>query len=223
MRTKTLEGSSAQDFAGFQVDLIQKLRSGNMSYDQILWFKGLTFEQREELMGKPLVQQKEYSGMKLINSNVVVVGLKEELNFDQYFTKNNNVKYYMSDDFEEYVLNGTKTVNSLPDKNFSKFKFLKTINDFEIIVNFKISNPKKLMTQEQILWTIAVLTSKQSKGEAGILLTNGRSTVIGYLYCIDCVVRVVKISYNFGGNEWWCFCEDIDSQNAGDVMLFPNK
>lgn len=52
MRTKTLEQNSAQDFAGLQVDLLQKLRNGNMTWKQIDWFRSLSFEKREELLGK---------------------------------------------------------------------------------------------------------------------------------------------------------------------------
>ncbi|MEK7572239.1 MAG: hypothetical protein AAB493_00010 [Patescibacteria group bacterium] len=52
MRTKTLEQNTAQDFAGLQVDQLQKLRNGNMTFEQVKWFNNLTFEQREALMGK---------------------------------------------------------------------------------------------------------------------------------------------------------------------------
>ena len=52
MRTKTLEQNTAHDFAGLQIDLLSKLRTGNMSYEQLYWFKNLSYEQREQLMGK---------------------------------------------------------------------------------------------------------------------------------------------------------------------------
>ncbi len=52
MRTKTLEQNTAQDFAGLQVDQLQKLRNGNITYEQVKWFNNLSFEQREALMGK---------------------------------------------------------------------------------------------------------------------------------------------------------------------------
>lgn len=52
MRTKTLEQNTAQDFAGLQVDQLQKLRNGNMTFEQVKWFNNLSFEQREALMGK---------------------------------------------------------------------------------------------------------------------------------------------------------------------------
>ncbi len=52
MRPKTLEQKSAQELAGLQTDILAKLRNGNMTWDQIQWFKGLSFEKREALMGK---------------------------------------------------------------------------------------------------------------------------------------------------------------------------
>lgn len=52
MRTKTLEQNTAQDFAGLQIDQLQKLRNGNITFEQVKWFNNLSFEQREALMGK---------------------------------------------------------------------------------------------------------------------------------------------------------------------------
>ena len=52
MRQKTLGQNTAQDFAGLQVDMLNKLRNGNMTFSQVKWFNNLSFEQRESLMGK---------------------------------------------------------------------------------------------------------------------------------------------------------------------------
>lgn len=52
MRRKTLEQISAQDFAGLQVDMLSKLRNGNITVEQIKWFFNLSFEKREDLLGK---------------------------------------------------------------------------------------------------------------------------------------------------------------------------
>ncbi|MCC6198706.1 hypothetical protein IT401_00600 [Candidatus Nomurabacteria bacterium] len=52
MRTKTLEQNTAQDFAGLQIDQLQKLRNGNITYEQVKWFNNLSYEQRQQLMGK---------------------------------------------------------------------------------------------------------------------------------------------------------------------------
>ena len=64
MRKKTLEQNTAQDFAGLQVDQLQKLRNGNMTFEQVKWFNNLSFEQREALMGK---QPEKEAILKLIS------------------------------------------------------------------------------------------------------------------------------------------------------------
>jgi ABC-type antimicrobial peptide transport system ATPase subunit len=148
MGTKTLEQNSAQDLAGLQVDILQKLRTGNMSWEQIDWFKNLSFEKREKLIGKS-ISNIEHPKMKLQNSNIVVDALTEEINPLKYFTENKKVKYYLGDNFKKYVLNGVKTINGLPQTNFSKHKFTETIYDKEIMKHFHISESNGLMTPEK--------------------------------------------------------------------------
>lgn len=57
MRKKTLEQIPAQDFAGLQVDMLSKLRNGNITIEQLKWFLNLQFQKREELLGKKLVSE----------------------------------------------------------------------------------------------------------------------------------------------------------------------
>ena len=220
MRTKTLEQNSAQDFAGLYVDQFQKLRNGNMTFEQVKWFNNLSFEQREKLMGK--LVKIEHPKMKFTDSNIIIGELVAGYNPQQYFTKNKKVNYWRSDNFNQHVLNPAKTVNNLPEMNFSKYKFTETIYDKEIMEHFQISESMGLMTREEILWTIASLTSKQPKGEAGVLLSNGYSTIIGYMLCDDGVVRAVNVYWNSDYAEWYCNCNDLDYWNAGYGMLSRN-
>lgn len=217
MRTKTLEQNSAQDFAGLQVDQLQKLRNGNMTFEQVKWFNNLSFEQREKLIGK--LVKSEHLKMKLISPNVVAVGLAGEFNPQQYFTENKNVKYWKGDSFNKHILNPAKSINNLPEMNFSKYQFIETIYDKEIMEYFQISEITGLMSQEEILWIIASLTSKQPKGEAGALLNNGYATIIGYMLCDDDVVRVVSVSWYSDNAEWRCFCGALGHWHAGIEML----
>lgn len=194
MRTKTLEQKSAQELAGLQVDLLQKLRNGSMSFEQALWFiNQLSFEQREKLMGKSV--KPEHPKMKIVDSNVAVSGLIfGEFNPQMYFNENKTVKYWKSDNFQKYVLNPAKTTNNLPEMSFSKYQFTETIYDKEIMEHFQISESKGLMTREEILWIIASLASKQP----GQLQNNGYATIIGYMLCSDGVVRAVRVSWSSG-------------------------
>lgn len=220
MRTKTLEQNSAQDFAGLQVDQLQKLRNGNMTFEQVKWFTNLSFEQREKLMGK--LVKSEHPKMKLGNPYVVATGLAGEFNPQQYFTENKNVKYWRGDNFNKHVLNSAKNIINLPEMNFPKHQFTETIYDKEIMENFQISESKGLMTREEILWTIASLTSKQPNGEAGDLLNNSYATIIGYMLCDDSVVRVVYVSWHSASAEWYCDCDDLDGWYAGNEVLSRN-
>jgi hypothetical protein len=223
MRNKTLEQNSAQDLAGLQVDILQKLRNGNMSWEQIDWFKNLSFEKREELMGKS-IKNIEHPKMKLQNSNIIVDTLLVSLgiNPEQHFTENKKVKYYLGDNFKKYVLNGVKTINGLSQMNFSKHKFTDTIYDKEIMEHFQISESNGLMTQEQILWTIIFLTGKQPKGENGDLINDGNCTIIGYMLCSDGVVRAVDVYWRSGSSEWRCSCRGLDGWYAGLEVLSRN-
>lgn len=223
MRLKTLEQKSAQDLAGLQVDLLQRLRSGNMSWEQIDWFRGLSFEKREKLMGK-LVKTEQYPkmklvDMKLVDTNVVATGLAGEFDPQKHFNENKTVKYWKSDNFQKYVLNSAKTVKNLPEMNFSKHQLTETITDKEVMEHFQISESTGLMTREEILWTIASLTSKQPKGEAGALLNNAYVTIIGYMLCDDGVVRAVDVFWHSDNAEWCCRCDGLGRWDAGNELL----
>jgi hypothetical protein len=220
MRTKTLEQNTAQDFAGLQINVLQKLRTGNMTYEQFDWFANISYENREKLMGKSV--KTEHPKMKFTDSNIIIGELVAGYNPQQYFTENKKVNYWRSDNFNQYVLNPAKIVNNIPEMNFSKYKFTETIYDKEIMEHFQISESKGLMTREEILWTIASLTTKQPKGESGILLNNGYATIIGYMLCDDSVVRAVSVLWGSGGAKWFCYCYGLGVWLAGSEVLSRN-
>ena len=220
MRNKTLEQNSAQDFAGLQINVLQKLRTGNMTYEQFDWFANISYEKREKLMGK--LVKAEHPKMKLVDASVVASGLSGEFNPQQHFTENKKVKYWRGDNFNKHVLNQAKHLSNFPEESFSKHQFTETITDKEIMEHFQISESAGLMTREEILWTIASLTSKQPKGEAGALLNNGYATIIGYLLCDDGVVRAVNVYWGSDSAEWRCGCRDLDCWGAGSEMLSRN-
>ncbi len=220
MRNKTFEQKSAQDLAGLQVDLLQRLRSGNMSWEQIDWFRGLSFEKREKLMGK--LVKAEHPKMKLVDASVVASGLSGEFNPQQHFTENKKVKYWRGDNFNKHVLNPAKCLSNFPEESFSKHQFTEVITDKEIMEHFQISESAGLMTWEEILWTIASFTSKQPKGEAGALINDGNYTIIGYMLCDDDVVRAVCVSWDSDGAKWHCFCGGLGGWGAGGEVLSRN-
>jgi len=218
MGTKTLEQHSAQDLAGLQVDILQRLRNGNLSWEQIDWFRNLPFVQREDLMKKPISTK-----LKLENSSIVIDALTEEIDIKKHFTENKKVKYYLGNEFQNYVLNGIEKINNLPEMNFSKYKVIETVYDKEIIENFYNSKPtNRLITPEEILWIIIFLTSNQPNGETGILQTNDSdyATRIGYMICSDGTTRTVNISWSSKFQEWDCDCDDLSDLDAENYLLF---
>lgn len=220
MRTKTLEQNTAQDFAGLQVDQLQKLRTGSMSFEQLKWWNNLSFEQREKVMGKQT--KSEHPKMKLVSSGIEIPELTEKFDPSKYFTENKKAKYYFGDNFKKYVLNPSKKVSSLPAMSFDKHRFTETIFDKEIMEHFQISESNGLMTNEEILRTIAFLTSKQQNGEEGILQTNGYSTIIGYMLCSDGVVRAVRVHWYSDYSEWYCYCNDLGYW-LGDIEMLSRN
>lgn len=219
MRKKTLEQNSAQDFAGLQINVLQKLRTGNMTYEQFDWFANISYEKREKLMGK--LVKTENPKMKLTSSGTGIEVPVITTSFPKCLTEN-NVRYWFGDNFKKHVLDPAASVLSVPEMIFSKHQFTESITDKEIMEHFQISESNGLMTREEILWTIANLTSKQPKGEAGALLNNGYATIIGYMLCDGGVVRVVLVRWYSGNAEWYCGCDGLVYWDAGRETLSRN-
>jgi len=203
--------------AGLTMDLMSKLRDGVIDVKEFENFLIMPKDERRKIFG--IVNPK----INLLDSNVVVRELVEEINFQRHFTKNKNVKYYLGDNFVKQVLNPAKNIKRLPGMSFSKHQFTETIYDKEIMENFSISKTSGLMSREEILWTIADLTSRQPKGEAGALINDGNWTIIGYMLCDDGVVRVVCVRWDADRGVWYCRCRDLDGWCAGRGVLSRNK
>ena len=151
----------------------------------------------------------EHLKMKLELEVVQIPELAEEIDFQKHFTGNKEVEYCMGGYFLKYVLNPAKKVSSLPAMFFNKHKFMETIYDIEIMDDFKISKSAGLMSPEEILWTITYLTSKQPRGKAGTLQTDGSATIIGYMLC-DGVIRAVCVAWRSDRGGWYCRCLNLD-------------
>lgn len=219
--SKKLNEISGYEIAGLIMDLLSKIRNGVISIVEFKKFLTMRSADRKKIFGVSVVS--EHSKMKPTDPNVIATGLVGEFNPQQHFTENKKVKYWRGDNFNKHVLDPVRNVSDLPEMNFSKHQFTETITDKEIMEYFQISESSGLMTREEILWTIASLTSKQPKGEAGILLNNGYATIIGYILCDDGVVRVVIVYWNSDSAKWSCYCNDLgDAWGAGDEMLSRN-
>jgi len=156
------------------------------------------------------------------DTNIIIKEITGKIDFQENFTNNKSVKYCLGDNFKMYVLNSARNIDHLPEMKFSKHQ-LPTISDKEIMENFFISKLSGLMTREEILCTIIDLTNKQPKGENGVLNNYGKETIIGYMLCVDSIVRVVNIHWNTDDNEWFCRCNNLGCWLTSCEMLSRNK
>lgn len=219
MSTK-LNETTGYEIAGLTMDLMSKIRKDVISIIELKRFLAMKSSERRKIFGAPVIE--EHLKMKLVDSDVVAAGIIGEFNPNQHFTENKKVKYWLSNNFQKHVLKPAKCLSNFPEESFSKHQFTETIYDEEIMKHFHIFESNGLMTREEILWTVASLTSNQPKGEAGSLLNNGYSTIIGYMLCDDGVVRAVNVNWDSVGAEWYCDCGGLGDWNASDEMLSRN-
>jgi len=215
--SKKLEDVSGHLVAGLGIDLLFKLRKGVISIDEFEKFLKMKTEEREKTFR---IEVKEHGKIKQISSGVIIDGCSSGFNPAESLVESKKVKYLFSANFKEYVLNGAKVFsNSIPETSVSKYRFVEKVSDDEIMEYFQISELCGLMEKEDILLLIDTLTSKQSKGETGILMNNGHATVIGYLQCHDGIIRSVCVRWDSGNKKWNCYCNELEYWDTGREMI----
>ncbi|GEM_PF-3495961 len=157
--------------------------------------------------------------LRLEDDNIIVPALTEEFDPQKEFRRKG---IWMSENFEEYVLNPTQPFTNIPEMSFSKHSLKTVTPDNDIISELEI-NPNKFLTRGQILLTISSLTSKQAQGQEGpLLVENYMATIIGYFICDDGVVRVAYVDWDADSGEWDCRCGELDDWNGGSDVLACN-
>ena len=230
MKTKIIGVNPDQVF-GLQATVDERLRAAYRKQNpafivQLEAFLKMSEKKRNQVFGIQSSAVEETKHLKLNNNNVAVAALNKAFDPQKHFTgggifSGNKVKYYLGDNFKKYVLNGAQPFSSIPEMSYSKYLLKETTYDKDIMEELSIAE-QKLMTREEILHTIADLTSKQPKGESGTLLTNGNWTIIGYMKCDDGVVRAVYVFWYSFGREWHCSCYDLVLWLAGFEVLVRN-
>ncbi len=215
-----LNETSGYEIAGLIMDLMSKIRKGVISILELKKFLTMKSSERRKIFGVPIL--KEHPKMKLVTQGIEIPELAKEINFQQHFTENKEVNYWLGDNFKKHTLTHAKVVSSLPSISFDKHKFTETIYDKEIMEHFQISESAGLMTREEILWSIASLTAKQLNGEKGVLINDGYATLIGYMLCDDGFVRVVCVDWDSDIGEWNCNCYALGGWFAGNGLLSRN-
>jgi|SRR3990172_10448492 len=229
MKTKTI-GVDPDKVFGLQATVDERLRAAYRKQNpafilHLEAFLKMSEKKRSEAFGIKSLAIAETKHLKLNNSNVVISALflmNDEFNPEQHFKKG-DVKYWLSDNFQKYVLNPAKPFSAISGMSFSKHSLKETTYDKDIMEELGINEQSgKLMTREEILHTIADLTGKQPKGESGTLLTNGYATIIGYMKCDDGVVRAVRVRWYSDNREWICYCRGLDGWFGGREVLSRN-
>ncbi len=142
MRNKNLEQYSAHKIAGLQIDLLQKLRTGNASIEQFEWFNNLTFEQREEL-----ILNQEHRLLKLISGSQTLT--LDAVDGSLVIYKSSSVFNYI-DRNTTGEMDGMKGA-STSQKDVYVYELLKSATTFQMFSSLAEDLNPLCLTQHQIL------------------------------------------------------------------------
>ena len=97
---KTILKEDPAKLAGLQIDLLQKMRNGNISMDHLEYFLNINFSEREALLSR--VPEKEVY-LKLLSGAETL--FLDECDGQQTVTNSKNVFYSIDNDFKNYGAN----------------------------------------------------------------------------------------------------------------------
>lgn len=194
-------------------NLMYNLQKGEISIEEFKKFLAMNPEDRNKFFG---VLIKEYPKIKLITSGIIIDKPIDGYDFHQNFLFKKKVKYFFNEKFIKFILNaGGDDKEIIFLMKISRYNFIEKISDNEVMNHFQNYNIVSLLTSKKILWIIESLTSKQSKGETGVLINNGAAVIIGYISCFDGVIRSVCVRWDSWNFKWNCYCNDLDYWDIG--------
>ncbi|MBP9802792.1 MAG: hypothetical protein KBD14_00585 [Candidatus Pacebacteria bacterium] len=143
MGKKVLAEDSAK-LAGLQIDLLQKMRNGNLSMDHLEYFLNLNFSQREELLGRK--PEKEVY-LKLLSGAETL--FLDECDGQSTIADSKKNFYSIDSDFKNYRANekGIATPKTLVEVH----EFVKNGKFAQIFGSLNSDLDKLCLTQDQIL------------------------------------------------------------------------
>ncbi len=135
---------TADNLAGLQIDILSKLRDGNMSFTELRWFTNLSSEVRRELMSvslpvPPLLSREE----KLVIPPCD--GTENLVNAEDVFPGN---LYELHENCKDWGLDNPSI--STDEKRVEAFKFTRSMNSAETFGYFRIDLRLMCFTQHQI-------------------------------------------------------------------------
>jgi len=143
MGKKVLAEDSAK-LAGLQIDLLQKMRSGNISIDHLEYFLNLNFSQREEMLGR--VPEKEIY-LKLISGAETL--FLDECDGKQTIADSKKIFYSIDSAFKNYGANEKGVpIQKTP---VEVYELVKNETLTQIFNSLNPDLDKLCLTQDQIL------------------------------------------------------------------------
>jgi len=195
MGKKVLAGDSAR-LAGLQIDLLQKMRNGNISMDHLDYFLKLNFSQREELLGRK--PEKEVY-LKLLSGTETL--FLDECDGQSIIADSKNVFYSIDNDFKSYGANEKGVATSKTPVEVHEL--IKDGKFTQIFGSLNSDLDKLCLTQNQILnfiknhknWLRA-----DGYGTFFLFKSNGKFFVAGVN--VDSGGLHVRV-YHFGRDRVW--------------------
>jgi hypothetical protein len=134
------------------------------------------------------------------------------------------------DSFENSILAQDQSFSDVPEMSFaSYFVNVEEIHEREVMLELNIPIKSEFFSSGEMVSIIIALTSKQPKGESGVLSTK-HSNVIGYMKCRGyrasrCGLRDIEsvrvdLDWNNDSCVWKCYCSSRYSEfKFGDIFL----
>ncbi len=158
---KTILGQEAAKFADLQIDLLQKVKNGNISLEQLDYFLNLNFSQREELLGRK--PEKEIFLKLLSGAETITL---DECDGKSTIADSENIFYSIDSDFKNYGANEKGVLT--PKIPLEVHEQVKDGKFSQIFGSLNSDLDKLCLTQDQILNFI--------KNHKNWLRTDGYST-----------------------------------------------
>lgn len=191
------------------VDAVKELGGSDEHLARILTSKSLCKDIAELIVG---AKQFALKYLALVKDGIAI---NASIFDTSRFTKG-PVKYYIWDNFRNWILNMAPDQIPAFQGTLTKFMLTKSMNDAEI----RSEIGDGTYSVSEVLATIAALTERQPKGEDGDLLTNGYANIF-YVKLNDACVVAVGVGWDSGDREWHCDASGLGGGRwAGGSCVF---
>lgn len=135
--------------------------------------------------------------LTLVEEGIIVASTTLRIK-DFFRHRSGTPKLYIQDNFKNWILDNAPETIEFGGETLSKFKLTKNMYDSEICKELGDPEP---FTVSELLGTLKSLIGKQSRGEDGILLTNGYANIF-YVKLEDGRTVAVHAFWDSADAEW---------------------